>query len=122
MPASASPRTTSATNTIPEPDVYQSDAIKMFVQRDGDPLEVTLDHIKDGRVLRALRFVSDEIDKCEQDDIDLLRFLGIFRELKESSYVHYAKIIVKMPRETLLRGIQAIGSCLLPTRLYYTYT
>jgi hypothetical protein len=101
-----------AVDEAPELQPHERVAIKKFMKQGADPLRITRAHIlEDGPLLRALQTVADEISKCEQDGFDLLGFLNAFLRLQKTSYVHYAGIVVNMLPKTLLKGVQAVGSC-----------
>jgi hypothetical protein len=115
MPASVSPPTISAADTAPEPNHYQEKAIKILKKRGARPLDITPGHIQEDHfVLGSLQIIADLINIGKQNGIDLQVFLPAFMDLGMEGYVHYARIIVSMPRGTLLKGDQAVGSCPIP--------
>jgi hypothetical protein len=116
MQASVSPPMMQANDAGPEPELFQKKAIKAFRKQGANPLRITRHHIQvNGQVLESLRTIVRMIAELEKlCGVDLLGFLNIFSEQKEATFVHYAKIILEMSHEMLLRGNQAVGSCLSP--------
>jgi hypothetical protein len=123
MQASVSPLTIAANNPDLESKCYELEAIKIFMNEGANPLDVAQAH------LQGYCFVQDAghtfsglFIYCQQNGIDQRSHSSVFSRLDPDSYVHYTGIVARVPRDRLLKSIQAVGPCSHPTPLYPTDT